>query len=250
MDMGNTGPQGPAARIRRLRAPATFDIFVESSNSNGLALWGDAVIGATHDPQALSLFDLGSGARTQLAVLADGKHFNSPNDLTVRSDGTIYFTDPDWQKTDSRPSETMKMGVYRLPPPLNVTGPNNALLIEGGLKKPNGIALSPDEHTLYVGSIDSEVWKYVVAADGTVSNRTMFANTGSSDGMTIDCAGNLYVSSGTVEVFAPDGKKLGDITLGGDPTNVAFGGPDRKTLYITAGSRLFSVRLEVPGFPY
>jgi gluconolactonase len=78
----------------------------------------------------------------------------------------------------------------------------------------------------------------------------MFANTGSSDGMTVDCAGNLYVSSGAVEVFAPDGSKLGDITLGGDPTNLAFGGSDRKTLYVTAGPRLYSVALSVPGFPY
>jgi gluconolactonase len=131
-----------------------------------------------------------------------------------------------------------------------MSGPNNALLIEGGLDKPNGIALSPDERTLYVGSVGSEIWKYTVAADGSVSDRIMFANTGSSDGMTVDCAGNLYVSSGSVEVFAPDASKLGDITLGGDPTNLAFGGSDRKTLYITAGSRLYSVALNLPGYPY
>ncbi len=249
MDMGSAGSQGPPARIRRLTPPSSFDVFAQNGNSNGLALWGSALLAATHDTQSLSLFDLSSGARTEIDVLADGKHFNSPNDLTVRSDGTVYFTDPDWQAA-GRPNETMKMGVYRIPPPLRTDGNNDAVLIEGTLNKPNGIALSPDERTLYVGSVGNEIWKYTVAADGSVSNRSMFATTGSSDGMTVDCAGNLYVSSGVVEVFAPDGMRRGEITLGGDPTNVAFGGADRKTLYITAGSRLYSVVLSVPGYPY
>jgi gluconolactonase len=250
MDMGSSGNQGPPARIRRLTPPTSFDVFAQNANSNGLALWGNGVLAATHDTQALSLFNLSNGARTQIPVLAEGKHFNSPNDLTVRSDGTIYFTDPDWQAA-GRPNETMKMGVYRIPPPLRTDGSDNgAVLIEGTLNKPNGIALSPDERTLYVGSVGNEIWKYAVASDGSVSNRSMFASTGSSDGMTVDCAGNLYVSSGSVEVFAPDGTRRGQINLGGDPTNVAFGGSDRKTLYITAGSRLYSVALNVPGYPY
>jgi gluconolactonase len=250
MDMGNAGALGPPARIRRLRPPSTFDVFVQTSNSNGLALWqGNALLAATHDTQSLSLFKLDSGARTELAVLADGKHFNSPNDLTVRSDGTVYFTDPDWQIA-SRPSETMKTGVYRLPPPLRENAANSALLVDGTLDKPNGIALSPDERTLYVGSSGNEIWKYAVQADGSLGQRTMFATTGSSDGLTIDCAGNVYVTSGTVEVFAADGMRRGEITLGGQPSNVAFGGADRKTLYITAGSRLYSVKLNVPGYPY
>jgi gluconolactonase len=251
MDMSNVGTMGPPARIRRLRPPSSFDVFVQASNSNGLALWRDeAVIAATHDTQALSLFALADGARTQLEVLSDGKRLNSPNDLTVRSDGTVYFTDPSWQKTDARPSETMRKGVYRLPSSWRADGPNNALLVDESLDEPNGVALSPDERTLYVGSRGSEIWKFNVAADGSVSNRTMFANTGSSDGMTVDCAGNLYVTSGTVEVFEPGGMRLGEITLGGNPTNVAFGGVDRKTLYITAGSQLYSVVLNVPGYPY
>ncbi len=251
MDMSQVGPLGPPARIRRLRPPAAFDVFVEESNSNGLALWGsEAIIAATHDTQALSLFDLDSGARTKLAVLTENKHFNSPNDLTVRSDGTIYFTDPDWQKTDSRVSETMTTGVYRLPPPLSTDGVNDAILIEGGLNEPNGVALSPDERTLYLGSNESEIWRYDVASDGSLSGRTKFAETGSSDGMAVDCAGNLYVASGTIEVFAPDGTKLGEITLADTPSNAAFGGADRKTLYITAGAHLYSIALNVPGFPY
>jgi gluconolactonase len=250
MDFAGGEAQGPPARIRRLTPPASFDVFAPSSNSNGLALSNDgALLAATHDNQALSLFQLNGAARTPLAVLSEGKHFNSPNDLTVRSDGTVYFTDPDWQ-LGPRSSETNITGVYRVAPPLSSSGPNNATLVEGTLQKPNGIALSPDQRTLYLGSSGSEIWQYQVASDGTLSGRTKFADTGGSDGMAIDCAGNLYVASGTVEVFAPSGTKLGEITLAGDPSNAAFGGADRKTLYVTAGARLYAIILSVPGFPY
>jgi gluconolactonase len=250
MDFGGDDAQGPPARIRRLRPPASFDVFAEASNGNGLALsTGGALLAATHDNQGLSLFALVNAARTPLTVRADGKRFNSPNDLTVRSDGTVYFTDPDWQ-IGPRSNETMITGVYRVPPPLSTSGTNAATLVDGTLYRPNGIALSPDERTLYVGSSGSEIWKYQVAADGSTSGRTKFAEPGSSDGLAVDCAGNLYVTSGTVEVFAPGGERLGEITLAGEPSNAAFGGADRKTLYITAGPRLYSIGLNVPGFPY
>lgn len=245
----NPAPQGPPGRIRRLTPPATFDVFVASSNSNGLALTTTGeLLAATHDTQALSLLKLDTGARTPVPLLDDGKHFNSPNDLTVRSDGTVYFTDPDWQ-LKPRSSETGRTGVYRVSAPLSTTT-NTVSLVDGTLDNPNGIALSPDEQTLYVGSSGKEIWKYALASDGSVGARSKFAEPGGSDGLTVDCAGNLYVTSGTVEVFAPNGDRLGEITLDGSPSNVAFGGADRKTLYITAGSRLYEIKLAVPGFPY
>lgn len=249
INMSGGNANGPPARIRRLTPPMTFDVFAEMSNSNGLALYGGAVLAATHDTQSLSLFDLPSGARTNLNVRAEGRRLNSPNDLAARSDGTVYFTDPDWQ-LGARTSETGRTGVYRLRPPLGGSETLEAALIEGGLDKPNGIALSPDERTLYVGSAASEIWKYTVAEDGSVSGRTKFADTGPSDGLTVDCAGNLYVTSGTVEVFAPSGMKLGDIVTAEGPSNVAFGGPEAKTLYITARTGLYSIALQVPGWPY
>ncbi|HEX6244192.1 MAG TPA: SMP-30/gluconolactonase/LRE family protein, partial [Polyangiales bacterium] len=225
MDFGTSNsPNGPAGRIRRLKPPATFDDFAPSSNSNGLALSGDgALLAATHDNQALSRFDLGSSVRTKIDLTINGKHFNSPNDLVLRSDGTVYFTDPDWQ-IGPRTSETGVTGVYRVSPPLKTSGGNTVTLVDDSLNKPNGVALSPDERTLYVGSSGNEIWKYQVAADGQVSGKTKFVDTGSSDGLGMDCAGNLYVTSGTVEVFAPSGTKLGDIMLDGSPSNVAFGG--------------------------
>ena len=224
-------------------------MFVEVANSNGLALAPDGtLLAATHDTQALSRFDLATGARTNLPLLALTKHLNSPNDLTVRSDGTVFLTDPDWQ-LPRRSSETMRTGEYRISAPQSSSA-NAATLIDGTLSKPNGIALSPDERTLYVGSSGNEIWKYPVAADGSLGARSKFAETGSSDGMTVDCAGNLYVTSGKVEVFAPDGSKHGEISVDGSPSNVAFGGEDRKTLYITAGPRLYAIQLNVPGYPY
>ena len=250
MDFTGGDAMGPPARIRRLKPPTTFDDFSPSSNSNGLALsHGGSLLAATHDNQALSLFDLTTAARTKISVLTDAKHFNSPNDLTVRSDGTVYFTDPDWQ-LGPRSSETKTTGVYRVPAPLSGSATNNALLLDGSLDKPNGIALSPDERTLYVGSSGKEIWKYLVQEDGSVGARSKFAETGGSDGFAVDCAGNLYVTSDTVEVLAANGTKLGEITLADTPSNAAFGGADRKTLYITAGSRLYSIHLNVPGFPY
>jgi gluconolactonase len=250
MNFDGAAASGPPARIRRLTPPATFDEFTASSNGNGLALDAERnLIAATHDNQGLSNFDLTSGARTRLDLRVDGKHLNSPNDLCVRDDGTIYLTDPDWQ-LGSRASETNITGVYRVDPPLRKGMTHRAVLVDGTLDKPNGIALSPDQRTLYVGSLGPEIWKYDVAEDGSLSARTKFADTGSSDGFAIDCAGNLYVTSDTVEVFSPAGEKLGDISIGDSPTNAAFGGDDHKTLYITAGPRLYAIRLNVPGFPY
>jgi gluconolactonase len=241
---------GPPARIQQLTPPTTLDVFVGSSGSNGLALLPDGtLIAATHDTRSLSLLDPRSGARTDLTIRYDGKRFSSPNDLAVRSDGLVYFTDPAWQ-LGARTREISETGVYRVGPALTPKNMLEAQAIDLTLDRPNGVALSPDERTLYVGSAGDEVWRYDVAADGSVSGRKLFARVGGSDGMTVDCAGNLYVASQTVEVFAPSGERLGEIRSDEGPTNVAFGGADRKTLYITAETGLYAIALGVPGFPY
>jgi gluconolactonase len=246
MDMSSSTPNGPKSRIRRLAPPSTFDVFVEQANSNGLALDTDgAVIACTHDMQTLSRYLLASGMRETRALTYMGKHFNSPNDLTVRSDGVVYFSDPDWQLA-GRTNETMMTGVYR------VTPDDKVELIDGTLNKPNGITLSLDEQTLYVGSSAAEIRAYPVNADGTVGASTVFASPGGSDGLAIDCAGNLYVSGGSdVKVYSSSGgNPIGTISVAGTTSNVAFGGTDSKTLYITAGNTLYSIALNVPGLPY
>jgi gluconolactonase len=242
-DMG----MGPPARIRRLTLPSTFDVFVENGNSNGLALDLEGeVLACTHDQQTLSRYDSTTAARTTLSTLRyNGLRFNSPNDLTVRSDGTVYFTDPDWQ-LGSRASETNATNVYRVTPSGTVE------LVTSELDKPNGIALSPDEATLYVGSAGSDILAFAVNPDGSVGNSRVFASAGGgTDGFAIDCAGNLYATGGSnVQVWNAAGDKLGDIAVPQGPSNAAFGGADRRTLFITAQSALYSIQLQVPGLPY
>lgn len=247
MDMGDQGPNGIASKIWKFVLPDTFTEFVASSGSNGLALWPpseELLLACTHDTQALATFATTSGARVPLAIDYMGDKLNSPNDLAVRDETHIYITDPDWQ-LPPRTSETGMTGVYHIG--------TSVELVDGALDKPNGIALSPDGATLYVGSAGTEVFKYSVdPSTGSTSNKTLFATPGAStDGFAIDCAGNLYVTTGMkVIVYAPNGDTLGEISVAEAPSNAAFGGRDRKTLFITARTGLYSIQLNVPGYPY
>jgi gluconolactonase len=249
MDFQGKATAGPPSTIHRFTPPDRVDVFLAASGSNGLALDAEGgLIACTHDTQSVSRIDLATKQRTVLAQSYQGKRFNSPNDLAARSDGTIYFTDPDWQ-LGGRKSETGMTGVYRIP----VSGP--VTLVDGTLSKPNGIALSLDERTLYVGALDGVVRRYQVAADGSTGAGAEFARVPGPDGMTVDCAGNLYVTGGgRVHVFDAQGSSLGTIDGVESATNVAFGGPERRTLYITAGpsgsARLYAIELGVPGLPY
>ena len=228
--------------------------FVQDSGTNGLALRGDGkILGATHEPQGLALFDPSTAERQPVAITYQGQHFNSPNDLTVRADGNVYFTDPDWQLGE-RKSETGKTGVYRLLPD-GVT----VALVDDTLDKPNGIALSPDGNTLYVadfngGGNKGRVGAYPVAADGSTGARSEFAPwVAVPDGMTVDCAGNLYTTShecGVIGIYSPAGTQLGTIKVTTSLTNLAFGGVDGKTLYATAGKALYAIPMNLPGYPY
>lgn len=255
MDFAGGDAKGPPARIRRFTPPSTFDVLAEGANSNGLALLeegsplglddAETVLACVHDAQSLALVEL-NGARTPLAMTFDGKTFNSPNDLTVRSDGTVYFSDPDWQLGPRAPQLGFT-GVFRVMPAPSY----EVTLVSDALDKPNGVALSPDEQTLYVGSSGADVLAYPIAADGSTGMPSVFASPGGSDGMAVDCAGNLYVTSGgQVKVFSSAGDALYAIDVAESPSNVAFGGADRRTLYITARTGLYAIELEIPGLPY
>jgi gluconolactonase len=251
MNFDKEGPQGPPAKIHQLTlatedAPAQLAVFIEESGSNGLALDDSGLVACTHDEQRVALYSLETKARTVLVSDFQGKHFNSPNDVTVHTDGHIYFTDPDWQ-LGKRVSETGMTGVYMR---------NNSgvvTLVDGGLPKPNGITLSPDQTRLYVGSVNGEIGEYAVAKDGSVGERRLFAEVEQPDGMAIDCAGNLYVAShgpGQVVVLSKEGELISTILVGSRTTNAAFGGPDRTTLLITSGSGIYSIETKIPGLPY
>lgn len=181
-----------------------------------------------------------------------GKRLNSPNDLVHRSDGSLYFTDPPYglPKQDDDPAKELKFnGVYRL------AGGRLQLLVND-LTRPNGIALSPDEKTLYVANSDPQkkLWmRYDVAADGSVSNGRVFADVtaekddGLPDGMKVDLQGNVYATGpGGVWIFAPDGKHLGTIKPTEVPANCGWG-DNGKSLYMTARTGLYRIKLAAAG---
>lgn len=247
-DMTFSGEPVPS-EVHELTLPNTVKTLLANSGTNGLALAPDGtIVAGAHDIQGIVRIDPATGTRTTIVSKFQGKSFNSPNDLTVRSDGTIYFTDPDYQLGKARTSETKVTGVYRISPTGEVTS------VDSTLSEPNGIGLSPDQTVLYVNEMSNpgRVVSFAVAADGTVSGRKDFAAVATPDGLGIDCGGNVYVASNTagkVQVFAPDGKSLGSITVATNLTNLAFGGPDRKTLFISAGKAIYSLPMNLPGFP-
>lgn len=194
--------------------------------------------------------------KTTLVDRYEGKRLNSPNDLVVKSNGDIYFTDPPYglPKTFNDPRKELDFnGVYRLAKDGKLT------LLTKELKAPNGIAFSPSEKTLYVAVSDSEhpVWMaYDVASDGTIANGRVFSDAtawskskpGAPDGMKIDRAGNLFATGpGGIHVFAPDGTHLGIIETGVPTANCAWGGTDGSTLYITANKALYRIKLTTKG---
>jgi gluconolactonase len=231
----------PNATIWKLTPPSTFTEFRPmSGKSNGLAFDPmGRLLACEHGNRRVSRTDA-SGTVTTLADEYMGKQLNSPNDVIVKSDGNVYFTDPDYG-LEGRPAELAFKGIYRV-------DPSGALsLIDDSMKEPNGIAFSPDEKTLYVGDTGAPVTnKWSVGTDGALSGKTKFADTG-SDGMCIDDAGNLYLPSGGIQVFKPSGDKWGTIAIPETPTNCAFGGADRKTLFVSAGTSIWSVTLKIPG---
>ena len=143
MQAQNAPPlNGPKAKIQRLTPPGAFEVFVENSETNGLGLHSDGnLIACTHDTRSISVFDFGTKARREVAGSYMGKRFSSPNDVVVRSDGNVYFTDPDFQLSGGRPE--LPTAAYRV-------SPSGAVSLIGTLETPNGVALSPDESVLYV----------------------------------------------------------------------------------------------------
>src|SRR5438094_834831 len=191
----------------------------------------------------------------QVSTLVDkfeGKKLNSPNDLVYRSDGSLYFTDPPYgfPKQDTDPAKELKFnGVFRL------TEGKLRVVIKN-VTRPNGIAFSPDQKTLYIANSDekNKVWMaYNVSDDGTVANGRVFADVtaekenGVPDGMKVDERGNVYGSGpGGIWVFSPAGKHLGTIKTPETAANCNWG-DDWKSLYITAGTGLYRIKLAVAG---
>jgi gluconolactonase len=220
--------------------------------SNGLTIDGDGrIVFAEHGNRRVTRMER-DGTITVLASQWEGKRLNSPNDVIFKKDGTLYFTDPPYglPQQDKDPGKEIEFsGIYRLKD-------GKVELLARELARPNGIAFSPDEKFLYVANAEQtrRIWmRYEVKGDGTLGAGTVFFDaTGESlpgipDGLKVDVGGNLVATGpGGVWILTPQGKALGRIEVPELPANVAFG-DDGNTLYMTARTSVYKIRLKRGG---
>lgn len=255
-------------RIMRLSAGGALTTFRESSNeANGLIFddkWRLIACEGSDNVRRrprVTRTDLTTGRVEVLAERYEGKPLNKPNDVTIDGKGRIYFTDPSWE-------DAALSSVYRIDP----DGRLARILAAPEIQRPNGIVISPDDKTLYLVEANGAeggarmIRAYDLQPDGSVRNMRVHYNFypgRSADGMSIDTEGNLYAAAGLhrrrgtsetldtkpgIHVISPQGKLLQYIPIPEDTiTNCAFGGPDMKTLYVTAGKTLYKVRTAVAG---
>jgi len=239
---GYTGPEGGEGR-----EPGANGLAFDAKGRLILCQHGDRRISRLEDGKFVTLVDR-----------FEGKRFNSPNDLVIAADGSIYFTDPPYGLTktfDDPGREIGWNGVYRLSPDGRVS------VLVKDLRAPNGIGLSPDGRTLYVAQSDPDrpvLMAYELTKDGTVSNGRVFFDTtplrkngpGGPDGLKVDHAANVFTTGpGGVVVLSPKGEYLGTIVTGVPTANCGFG-DDGSTLYITANDKLCRVRTTTKGLGF
>ncbi|HVR64157.1 MAG TPA: SMP-30/gluconolactonase/LRE family protein [Polyangia bacterium] len=226
-------------------ADGQFTIFANNIGVGGLAMGPDGMlVAASYDKRALTRFDPATGTRTDVPGFT-GKNFNEVNDVVVRSDGNMYFSDPQFGPNQ----QGLPMAFYRLSPP-----PASAITSIVMARNANGIALAPDGLSLYMSTTDGgpALMRVPLGMDGAPSGPVVTLKDATSDGMGVDCAGNVYLSGQTdqINVISPTDQAVGTIVgTGGYVTNSAFGDEDRKTLYITTFTSLYKIQLDVPGFP-
>ena len=273
----------PSNTIRKWTPGSGVSIFLEPSGYQGSAPYSGPESGsngmtldvrgrltvAGHAQRDVYRFE-SLDPKAQITILADsyrGKKLNSPNDLVYRSDGSLYFTDPPYglrTQKDTDPEKQLKVnGVYRIPhaldqKPGSQPARGELQLLVSDLTRPNGIAFSPDEKYLYVNNSEpKKIWmRYRVQPDGALTDAKLFHDAtsdqrpGAPDGMKVDEQGNVYSTGpGGVWIFSPEGKPLGTILISEKAANVAWAGPDRKTLYITASSSIYRIHLNIAGAP-
>jgi gluconolactonase len=247
-DVSNTGAQTRSGRSHVLLIGPSC----ASLDSQGRLVW------CADNDRTVNRLEK-DGTRTVLSAGApDGKRFSGPNDIVIARDDAVYLTDNDFglRGAGRSPDKQMANGIWRIKDGVSTLVLSAESL--GGI--PNGIALSPDERWLYLSAL-SKMMRYEVKADGTLGAGSLFTEgVGIGDGMKVDMNGNVYSTSGAgpglVRITAPNGTLLGSLNLpvyGGEPkrqicaTNVAFGDPDGKSLYVTACDDVYRIRMKVAG---
>jgi len=237
----------PADELKQWTAKEGLTTFRKpSQNANGnTADQLGRLVSCEHSGRRLSLLEKDGTLRT-LVDRFEGKQFNSPNDAAVKSDGTVWFTDPDYGLS-GKPHDYEGCFVFRFDPKTKAL-----IVLARDFDKPNGICFSPDERKLFIADSGKphHIRLFDVQTHGTVANSRVFCVVapGLPDGIRCDAAGRLWSSAGDgVQVFAPDGKLIGKILVPETPANLCFGGADGKTLFITARKSLYSIPVLVKG---
>lgn len=245
----------PRSKLMQWQQDGGMSVFREDSqktNGNILDLQGH-LVSCRHKTRDLIRY----GSRGEVEVLADrfqGQRFHSPNDVAVKSDGSLWFTDPPWG-LEGRKREVGGHWVYCRKPDGSV------VVVSKDLAMPNGIVFSPDESKLYIADTggyqlvqdpklryaQAKVHVYQVNQDHTLTNTSQALNA-NSDGMCVDTQGNIYTTTKKgIKVFSPSGQMLTLIATPEHAANACFGGTDYKTLFVTARTSLYSIRLNMTG---
>jgi gluconolactonase len=245
----------PANELKAWSPSGGLTVFrTPSNNTNGNTLDREGrLVSAEHSARRVSRTAT-DGTVTTVVDRMDGKRFNSPNDVVVKSDGTLWFTDPPYGLPKDQAKEMDGNYVYRHDPDSGKT-----TRVASRHDMPNGLAFSPDESLLYVADSGKphNILVYEVKTDGTLSEGRVFCtiDKGGPDGIRVDTAGNVWSSAGDgVQVFAPSGALVGRILCPESPANLAFGGEDGKSLFMTSRTGLYRVPVKVeaakrPGAP-
>ncbi|WP_416440042.1 SMP-30/gluconolactonase/LRE family protein [Leeuwenhoekiella sp. A16] len=236
----------PNNRIHKWNATdGSISVFMEDAGrANGLYFDNDGNLLAAADNKS-ELWKIAPDRSVQVLLTNfEGKRLNGPNDLWIAPNGTIYFTDPYYQRDywERTQKDIEAERVYAL------TRDGNVRIVAGDLVQPNGIIGTPDGKTLYVADIGAgKTYRYTLDSEGNLTNKQLFTEQG-SDGMTLDSHGNVYLTGKGVTVYDKTGKKIEHINIDKDWTgNVTFGGKKRQTLFITAQQGVYTLDMNVKG---
>ena len=235
----------PNDRIMKWDTTGTLSVFLTPcGRANGLFFDREGNLWACADEHNELWRIDPNGTVTVVINNYNGKLLNGPNDLWIMRTGGIYITDPYFQRSywNRGPMEQSGQHVFYLAPDQQIL-----TQVTSDLQQPNGIIGTPDGRFLYVADYGAKLtWRYTVQPDGTLAEKTLFCSQG-SDGMTLDQEGNLYLTGTGVTVYNRSGQKIETISVPEGTANVTFGGVDRKTLIITAGTSVYTLKMNVQG---